>query len=225
MERGFILNKGWDIALSRELTRAYLVELLEDVYPENPTVATLPPCEDVFNAFKYTDLQQVKVVILGQDPYPTRGNAHGLAFSVREGIAIPASLKNIFKELKMEYPDYEEPTSGSLVPWARQGVLLLNKVLTVQEGYSDSHAGKGWEQFTREVLRVVDEQLDDIVYLLWGKNASQTQFSIKNPKSLVLTSSHPSPLSASRGFLGCGHFKLTNEYLVSHDKSPIDWQI
>lgn len=178
----------------------------------------------MFNAFDFTPLDQVKVVILGQDPYHNDGQANGLCFSVRKDVDIPPSLVNIYKELHNDCGCYI-PDNGCLEKWARQGVLLLNTVLTVRAHQANSHRGIGWEQFTDAVIRTLNEQDRPIVYLLWGRPAQTKQSMLDNPKQLVLTAPHPSPLSASRGFFGCGHFSKTNEFLEKNGLPPIDWQI
>ena len=160
---------------------------------------------------------------LGQDPYPTPGNAHGLAFSVKPGVPVPASLGNIYSELKNEYPEFQVPKSGYLKGWAEQGVFMLNRVLTVQASKANSHKGMGWETFTRRVIEVIDSRCDSIVYMLWGKNALGCADYLKNSERKVLSAPHPSPLSARRGFFGCNHFRLANEYLKSKGKVEIDW--
>ncbi|MBE7055082.1 MAG: uracil-DNA glycosylase, partial [Ruminococcaceae bacterium] len=167
---------------------------------------------------------KVKVVILGQDPYHEPGQAHGMAFSVKPGIPIPPSLLNMYKELNAEL-GCTIPKNGYLMSWAQQGVLLLNTVLTVRGGEANSHHGKGWELFTDEIIRQLNMRRDSIIFMLWGNNARKKKELITNPQHHVLEAAHPSPLSASRGFMGCGHFKKANEILISNLKSPIDWQI
>lgn len=223
-----ILNKVWDEVMMPEFQKAYFKDLWESVYPENPSFVTLPSKDEVFTAFHLTDLPDVKVVIVGQDPYPTPGNAHGLAFSVKPGVDIPASLRNIYKELALEYPDsesFKNPTTGCLTGWAKQGVFLLNRVLTVEASKANSHRGYDWERFTAKVIECIDQNVDNVVYILWGKNALECTEFVRNPRSLVLTGPHPSPLSAYRGFFGCRHFKKANEYLMENDKLPISWTL
>ena len=183
-----------------------------------------PDMYDLFSALKATPFSRVKVVILGQDPYHEPGQAHGMAFSVKPGVPIPPSLLNMYKELNAEL-GCSIPKNGYLMSWAQQGVLLLNTVLTVRAGEANSHHDKGWELFTDEIIRQLNKRNDPIVFLLWGNNARRKKELITNPNHYVLEAAHPSPLSASRGFMGCGHFKKANEILISHLKSPIDWQI
>lgn len=183
------------------------------IYPENA---------DIFNALNITRLADVKIVIIGQDPYHGPGQAHGLSFSVPDGVALPPSLKNIYKEIESEYA-VKMPRSGCLTGWAQQGVLLLNATLSVEAGLAGSHQKKGWEEFTDAVIRVVNERCDRVVFLLWGTSAQKKGAHIDRAKHLVLESPHPSPLSAHRGFLGNGHFRAANEYLESCGKKPVDW--
>ncbi len=184
------------------------------------------PCKsDVFNAFSLTPAHDLKVVILGQDPYHGPNQAHGLSFSVQKGIKTPPSLANIFKELSKDIPEFVIPNHGDLTPWAKQGVLLLNTVLTVEEGHAHSHKNKGWELFTDKVIQQINEYLDSVVFLLWGNPSQQKIKLIDTNKHSVLKSTHPSPLSAHRGFFGCKHFSKTNEILTRQKKSPINWQI
>jgi uracil-DNA glycosylase len=183
-----------------------------------------PPTADIFNAFLYTPLSDVKVVILGQDPYHGPGQAHGLAFSVRPGIPIPPSLGNIFKELRDDI-GIDIPKTGYLKPWAEQGVFLLNTVLTVEQGHAHSHANRGWEEFTDQVITVLSDSREHVVFLLWGKHAESKENMIDQERHLILKAPHPSPLSAHRGFMGCKHFSKANEYLQQHNQVPIDWQL
>lgn len=183
-----------------------------------------PPAADVFNAFKATEFNQVKVVILGQDPYHGAGQAHGLAFSVRPEIDIPPSLVNIYKELADDIPGFRIPRHGCLQHWAEQGVLLLNTVLTVRAGQAHSHAALGWEQFTDRVIAQLNEYREHIVFMLWGSHA-QKKGAFIDRRHLVLSSPHPSPLSAYRGFFGCKHFSQANAYLAAHGTAIIDWQV
>ena len=184
-----------------------------------------PPAADVFNAFKATEFNQVKVVILGQDPYHGAGQAHGLAFSVRPKIDIPPSLVNIYKELADDIPGFRTPQHGCLQHWAEQGVLLLNTVLTVRAGQAHSHASLGWEQFTDRVITQLNEYREHIVFMLWGSHAQKKGAFIDRRRHLVLSSPHPSPLSAYRGFFGCKHFSQANAYLAAHGTAVIDWQV
>ncbi|MBR1612298.1 MAG: uracil-DNA glycosylase [Succinivibrio sp.] len=188
-------------------------------------VTVYPPEKDMFNAFVYTNPDNLKVVIIGQDPYHEEGEAMGLSFSVPVGIKIPPSLRNIYKELTLEYPSYVVPNHGNLIPWARQGVLLLNSVLSVTAQNANSHAGRGWEEFTDDVIKELSEKLDGLVFMLWGASAIKKGQVIDSSRHLVLTSVHPSPLSAHRGFFGCGHFVKANEYLEGKGKKTVDWQL
>ncbi len=183
-----------------------------------------PPMNQVFAALDATPLAQVKVVILGQDPYPGANQAHGLSFSVAPGIAVPRSLKNIFQELKLDL-GVSPSLQGNLMPWAKQGVLLLNAVLTVEANQINSHKGRGWEQFTDAVIDVVNESVPHAVFMLWGKQAQEKGARVDCSRHLVLKAPHPSPMSAHQGFFGCGHFRLANEYLVQHQLAAIDWQL
>lgn len=216
----------WETLLGNEKQQAYFKELMTFVQSRRDQgVAVFPPKELVFNAFALTPAKQVKVVILGQDPYHGQGQAHGLCFSVQDGIKIPPSLRNIYKELCSDIEGFRMPKNGNLTLWARQGVLLLNTVMTVDEANANSHKGKGWEQFTDKVIGQISEHLEDIIFLLWGKPAQQKIKLIDTSKHHVLTSAHPSPLSAHRGFLGCGHFSQTNDLLRKLNKEAINWQV
>lgn len=183
-----------------------------------------PPAKLIFNAFNLTPFSSVKVVIIGQDPYHGEGQAHGLCFSVPEGIQPPPSLVNIFKEISRDF-GYAIPASGNLEKWAKQGVLLLNATLTVRAHQAGSHQGKGWEEFTDAVIQKISDHLEGVVFLLWGNYAQAKASLIDTQKHCVLKTVHPSPLSAHRGFIGCGHFSKTNEYLLSLGKEPIDWKL
>ena len=187
-------------------------------------VTVFPPQKDIFNAFAYTPFDKLKVVILGQDPYQTPGFAMGLSFSVPDGIKPPPSLLNIYKELQNEY-GYPIPTSGNLTSWAKQGVLLLNSVLSVRAHQPTSHAGKGWERYTSSILTELDQKDAPIVFMLWGNYARQKKALLHNPKHLVLEAPHPSPFSANNGFFGCDHFKKCNQFLTANGLSEIDWRI
>ncbi len=182
-----------------------------------------PSIENVFKEFELCDPSNLKVVVLGQDPYPTIGHAHGLAFSVSEELKkLPKSLQNIYKEIKLEYPEFS-PKSGNLIHWAEQGVLLLNSILTVRESQPGSHAQIGWQTFTDSIIEIIDQEYDNIVFVLWGAYAQSKNKLIKNPNALVLESPHPSPLSAYRGFFGNNHFKQINKYLEDNGVKPIRW--
>lgn len=216
----------WQDALGSEKQQPYFQEILERVRAERQFGRTIyPPAADVFNAFKATDFHQVKVVILGQDPYHGAGQAHGLAFSVRPDIPIPPSLVNIYKELSTDIEGFQIPNHGYLQHWAEQGVLLLNTVLTVRAGQAHSHAPLGWERFTDHVIAQLNEHREHLVFLLWGSHAQKKGAFIDRSRHLVLTAPHPSPLSAYRGFFGCRHFSQANAYLQAHGLDGIDWQV
>jgi uracil-DNA glycosylase len=215
----------WNKELEREQSKPYfknILSFLHDQYNQGKTI--YPGKSALFNALKLTPLNSVKVVIIGQDPYHGPNQAHGLCFSVQQGIVPPPSLKNIFKELNEDLK-INTPKHGCLESWAKQGVLLLNSCLSVEAGKPQSHSNIGWQQFTDCIIKLTNGLPRPVVYLLWGANAQKKASTIDNPKHLVLCAPHPSPLSAHRGFLGCRHFSKTNEYLVSTDRSPIDWQI
>ena len=219
-----MIGNDWDLALADEFEKDYFLKILDFIDEEYGSKTVYPPYEDIFNAFKLTPLGDVKVVILGQDPYHEEGQAHGLAFSTPDGRPIPRSLKNIFKEINAEY-DFPIPESGCLEKWANEGVFLLNTVLTVVEGEANSHSKCGWQTFTDEVIRILDCQNQPIVFMLWGKQAEKKKELIANPNHLVLITSHPSPFSARRGFLGSNHFKLANEFLKENNIDEIDWKL
>lgn len=219
-----MIGNDWDLHLKDEFEKEYFLKIKEFIDKEYASKTIFPPYDEIFNAFRLTPLSNVKVVILGQDPYHEKGQAHGLAFSTPEGRPIPRSLKNIFKEINAEY-GYSIPESGCLEPWAKQGVFLLNTVLTVEEGNANSHSKCGWQTFTDNVIKVLNTQTQPIVYMLWGKQAEKKKELITNPNHLVLISSHPSPFSARRGFFGCNHFKLANEFLKENKKEEIDWSL
>jgi len=222
------LESGWKKALTAELDSDYMRTLLSFLQQEKQHGKTIYPPEDlIFNAFNSTPFSQVKVVILGQDPYHGAGQAHGLSFSVPTGIKPPPSLVNIFKEISR---DFAEPSSaplsenGNLEHWARQGVLLLNATLTVQQGVAGTHQGKGWERFTDAAIAQLNEQHEGLVFMLWGSYAQKKGMLIDRQRHLVLTAPHPSPLSAYRGFIGCGHFSQANHYLQQRKGIAINWQ-
>ena len=218
------IGNDWDALLEGEFKKEYYLKLREFLKVEYSTQTVYPPMFDIFNALKYTSFKQTKVVILGQDPYHGPGQAHGLCFSVREGIKFPPSLQNIFKELESEY-GIQPPKSGELTAWAKQGVLLLNTTLTVRQGTPQSHKGQGWEILTDRIISLLNQKEEPVIFLLWGANAWAKKPLIKNPKHLVLECAHPSPLSAYRGFFGCNHFKKANEYLEKNGIEPIDWSL
>ena len=218
------ISNDWLEPLKPEFRKPYYAKLYKTVMDEYHTRRIYPPADDIFNAFALTPLKDVKVVILGQDPYHGDGQAHGLCFSVKPDVEIPPSLVNIYKELHDDCGCYY-PNNGYLKKWADQGVLLLNTVLTVRSHNANSHQGMGWEQFTDSVINAVNMQDRPIVYMLWGSPAQRKIPMLTNPKHLILKCPHPSPLSAYRGFFGCRHFSQCNEFLESHGVEPIDWQI
>lgn len=213
----------WTDLLGHEKEQSYFQELLVRVAARREEgIAVYPPAHEVFQAFKLTTVQQLKVVIIGQDPYHGPGQAHGLCFSVPFGVAAPPSLKNIYKALAHDFSDFEIPNHGNLTHWAEQGVLLLNTVLTVEQGQPNSHAKWGWERFTDTVIQQISQHCEGIVFLLWGSHAQKKGQIIDRARHHVLTSVHPSPLSAHRGFLTCGHFAETNRLLGAN---AIDWHL
>ena len=213
---------SWKDRLSGEFSKPQFLSLVEFLKSEYKNHTVYPPGPEIFRAFDLTDFDEVKVVILGQDPYHGPGQANGLAFSVREGITKPPSLINIFKEIKTEY-EQEVPSSGNLERWAKQGVLLLNSTLTVRARQAGSHQKKGWEEFTDAVIRKVSEEKEHVVFMLWGAYAQKKGAVIDESKHLVLKSAHPSPFAADRGFFGNDHFKQANAYLREHGKPEIEW--
>ena len=216
------LGNDWDELLREEWQKDYYLSLREFLKVEYQTQRIYPPMNDIYNALRYTSYRDCRVVILGQDPYHGYGQAHGLCFSVKEGVKFPPSLANIFKELNTEY-GMSAPTSGELTGWARQGVLLLNTTLTVREGMPQSHKGRGWEILTDRIIALLNEKETPIVFLLWGGNARAKKALITRSHHLILECAHPSPLSAYNGFFGCNHFKRANEFLIQNGLSPIDW--
>jgi uracil-DNA glycosylase len=218
------INNDWLEAIGKEFHQPYYTELYQFVKEEYSKAVIYPNSEDIFNAFHFTPLGNVKVVILGQDPYHNDGQAHGLCFSVKPQVEVPPSLVNIYKELQEDLGCYI-PNNGYLEKWARQGVLMLNTVLTVRAHQANSHQGMGWERFTDAVIQAVNAQDRPIVFLLWGRPAQQKRSMLNNPLHLVLEAPHPSPLSAYRGFFGSKHFSKTNYFLSKHAIEPIDWQI
>ena len=218
------VTNDWLPVIEEETKKEYYKKLYLFLKEEYARQIIYPKSDDIFNALHLTPLSKVKVVILGQDPYHEPGQAEGLSFSVPKGEKLPPSLQNIYKELQDELGCYI-PTSGSLRKWAEQGVLLLNTLLTVRAHAAFSHQGKGWEYFTDALIEAVNKEDRPIVYLLWGKAARSKATMLNNPKHLILESAHPSPLSAHRGFMGNGHFKKANEFLIANNIEPIDWQI
>lgn len=216
------IEPSWKAVLQTEFEKPYFEELTNFIRQEYTTKRIFPPAKLIFNAFDQCPFDKVKVVIIGQDPYHGEGQAHGLCFSVMEGVEFPPSLVNIFKEIERDM-EKAVPSSGDLTRWAQQGVLLLNATLTVQAHKAGSHQGKGWEQFTDTVIRVLAEQKEHLVFLLWGAYAQQKGSFIDTNKHLVLKSVHPSPLSAYRGFFGNNHFSITNNYLKENGLQEISW--
>lgn len=219
-----MLQNDWLEAVGGEFKKPYYAELYKFVKEEYSNEIVYPPSDDIFNAMHLTPLSEVKVLILGQDPYHNEGQAHGLCFSVQPDVAIPPSLKNIYKELQADL-GCSIPNNGYLVKWAKQGILMLNTVLTVRAHKPLSHQGKGWEEFTDAIIKAVNAQDRPIVYMLWGKPAQRKASMLNNPKHLILKAAHPSPLSASHGFFGCKHFSQANQFLEENGIEPIDWQI
>lgn len=219
------LGAAWKTFLEPEFEQDYMQALRKFLKQRLDAGAVIyPPAKDRFNAFSYTPFEQVKVVILGQDPYHGPGQAHGLCFSVRPGVTPPPSLKNIFRELESDL-GISSPGHGNLESWARQGVFLLNSVLTVEQGKPGAHQGKGWERFTDKAVELLNARCDNIVFMLWGSYALKKGSIVDRSRHLVMEATHPSPLSAHRGFLGCRHFSRANAYLKQHHQAPIDWKL
>lgn len=216
------IGNDWDMLLGDEFQKEYYLRLRAFLAHEYKNGTIYPDMYDIFNALKFTAYNDVKVVIIGQDPYHGKGQAHGLCFSVMPPVPPPPSLKNIYKEIEAELGT-PPPQSGDLTHWAKQGVLLLNTVLTVKAGLANSHRGIGWEIFTDKVIELLNTREKPIVFMLWGANAKAKSTLITNPNHLILTAAHPSPLSAYNGFFGCGHFKKCNEYLRQTNQEPINW--
>ena len=216
------IEPSWKKQLNEEFDKEYFIQLTDFVRKEYSTKQIFPSANNIFNAFDLCPFDQVKVVIIGQDPYHGMGQAHGLCFSVNDGIAFPPSLLNIFKEIERDLA-IPLPKTGNLSQWAKQGVLLLNATLTVEAHKAGSHQGKGWEKFTDAVIRKISEEKEHVVFMLWGNYAQQKDTFIDTSKHLILKTVHPSPLSAYRGFIGCGHFSLANTYLNSHGLNSITW--
>lgn len=218
------INGDWYEALKEEFGKPYYKQLFQTIKQEYNSRLIFPPADDIFNAFHLTPLKEVKVVILGQDPYHNHGQAHGLCFSVQKGVNVPPSLVNIYQEL---YDDLgcAVPNHGCLTKWAEQGVLMLNTVLTVRAHQANSHRGIGWEEFTDAAIMTLNAQERPIVYILWGTPAQRKARMLNNPQHLILRAPHPSPFSAARGFFGSRPFSQTNAFLEEHGLEPIDWQI
>lgn len=216
------INKDWQTLLQTEFDKPYFADLVSFVHSEYTMHRIYPPGKLIFNAFDACPPGKLKVVILGQDPYHGEGQAHGLCFSVNDGVPLPPSLVNIYKEISEEYGK-PAPASGNLLRWANQGVLLLNATLTVRANIAGSHQGRGWETFTDAVIKSISDNKENVVFLLWGAYAGRKAELIDTAKHCVLKSAHPSPLSAYRGFFGNGHFRKANDYLFSTGQTPIDW--
>lgn len=220
------INASWKEVLKQEFEKSYFIELAGFLKVEKAMGKVIyPPGSLIFNAFELTPFDKVKVVILGQDPYHGKGQAHGLSFSVMKGVKPPPSLQNIFREIASDLGIQFSGTYGDLSHWARQGVLLLNASLTVREGEPMSHSKIGWEQFTDAVIKTVSAKKENVVFMLWGRFAQEKQALIDATKHLILKAAHPSPFSAYNGFMGCKHFSKANDYLVKNGKEPIDWSL
>ena len=217
-------GNSWDDVLKEEFEKDYFKSIIEKVDAEYNSRRVYPAKNRIFSSFKLTDFKDVKVVILGQDPYHGEGQAHGLCFSVQDGIPKPPSLENIFKELKEDI-GCALPKSGNLTKWAKEGVLLLNTSLSVREHQANSHSKCGWAWFTDSVIKLISDQKENVVFILWGGNARSKKPLIDTSKHLILECAHPSPLSAYNGFFGCKHFSKANEYLINHGIPPIDWDL
>lgn len=219
------IEASWKDLLKDEFNQDYFFALKEFLLDEKKKHQIYPSGKLIFNAFNTSSFDKVKIVIIGQDPYHGPNQAHGLCFSVSDGVPHPPSLKNIFKELQKEYPDFIIPQNGNLSSWAKQGVLLINAVLTVRAHQAESHRNKGWEKFTDSIISIISDKKEHVVFFLWGNYAKAKAKLIDSNKHLVLFAAHPSPLSAFRGFFGCQHFIKANEYLEKHSKKPINWQL
>ncbi|OZI12166.1 uracil-DNA glycosylase [Bacillaceae bacterium SAS-127] len=217
-----ILKNDWAELLQDEFEQSYYLQLREFLKQEYATKTIYPNMYDIFNAFHFTPYEDIKVVILGQDPYHGPNQAHGLSFSVQPGVPLPPSLRNIFKELSQDV-GCELPTNGSLIPWAKQGVLLLNTVLTVRQGEANSHRGKGWERFTDRVIACINEREKPVIFILWGRPAQSKLALIDQSKHKIIQAPHPSPLSASRGFFGSRPFSQANDFLQELGETPVNW--
>ena len=217
----FLIRKSWYEKLADEFEKPYYKKLESFLDNEYKTKTIDPKAENVFNSINQVPLEKIRVVIIGQDPYHEPNQAHGLSFSVENGVMLPPSLKNIFKEIEAETGVVNK--SGNLIKWAKQGVLLLNTVLTVERGKANSHKNMGWENITTKIIQIINEQNTPIVFLLWGSQAQSFAKYLNNPNHIVLKCAHPSPLSAFNGFFGCNHFVKANEFLTRHNVQPIDW--
>ncbi len=224
MSNQVAIAESWKPVLQQEFDKPYFEVLIGFLKQEKAAGKTIfPPGPQIFAAFDYTAFNDVRVVIIGQDPYHGQGQAHGLCFSVNKGIAVPPSLQNMYKELKSDINGFEIPNHGDLSHWAKQGVLMLNATLTVEKDKAGSHQGKGWEEFTDAVIKAVSTQKENVVFILWGKFAQSKARLIDNTKHLILMAAHPSPFSAYNGFFGCKHFSKTNDYLKQHQLPIVNW--
>ena len=219
------IEKPWYDLLKNEYEKQYFVDIMNFLEKESVSKTIFPPKDEIFTALENLPYDKVKVVIIGQDPYHGENEAHGLAFSVKKGVRIPPSLRNIFKELKNEYEDFEIPNNGCLMPWVEEGVLLLNATLTVEKDKANSHKNIGWQNFTDKIIELINEKEEPVVFLFWGNFAISKRILITNPKHLILESVHPSPLSASRGFFGNSHFVKANKFLEKNGINPINWNL
>ena len=217
------IGNQWDTLLSKEWNKEYYQKLRTILKHDYTSTVVYPNMHDIFNALKYVDYNDCKVVIIGQDPYHGEGQAHGLSFSVKPGVKVPPSLQNIYKEIESDVGTAQPKNNGNLTRWANQGVLLLNAVLTVKAGQANSHSKIGWQHLTNKIIQILNDRKKPIVFLLWGAYAGQKQDLITNPIHLTLRAAHPSPLSASRGFFGCKHFSKTNDFLIKNGQTPIEW--
>ncbi|WP_300329721.1 uracil-DNA glycosylase [Fusobacterium sp.] len=218
------IGNDWDELLKPEFDKEYYQELRKFLVNEYKTQKIHPDMDEIFSALKLSSYKDTKILLLGQDPYHGEGQAHGLAFSVKPGITPPPSLKNMYKEIESEL-GIKPPNNGYLVSWAKQGILMINTVLTVRDGLANSHKGRGWEIFTDRIIELLNEKDEPVIFILWGNNAKTKKKLITNKNHFIIEGVHPSPLSASRGFFGCGHFKKVNEILKSLGKKEIDWSI
>ncbi len=218
------IGNSWDVLLKEEFSKDYYKELQNFLAEEYENYIVHPNKDEIFSALSATSYEDTRVVIFGQDPYHGENQAHGMAFSVKKGVDIPPSLKNIYKELNQEMGLYI-PNHGNLEKWAKQGVLLLNASLTVRDGEANSHKGKGWEKITDKITEILNNRREPVIFILWGNDAKKKEELITSAQHIILSAAHPSPLSASRGFFGCGHFVKVNNILKALNQQPIDWQI
>ena len=218
------IGNSWDVLLKEEFSKDYYKELQDFLEDEYKNYTIHPDRNEIFSALTHTSYEDTRVVIFGQDPYHGENQAHGMSFSVKVGVDIPPSLRNMYKELNQELGCYI-PNHGCLEKWAKQGVLLLNASLTVRDGEANSHKGKGWEKVTDKITTILNNRREPVIFILWGNDAKKKEELITAPQHIILSAAHPSPLSASRGFFGCGHFEKVNNILTAMNQKPIDWQI